>query len=109
MIHWVISEINGTSDSSYFITPDKNSVKEIFHSLLILYQTPKVGTIKNKRNGVGFVMEKISGSMSEKVQPIEFTKLRRKDTDESIHDPILPTYLKILKGLGVNEERLLKT
>ena len=56
---------------------------------------------------VGFVIEKGSGSVSQKAQPIEFAELKRIDTDYYIHHQILPVSLRILKVLGVDEERLL--
>jgi DNA polymerase I/DNA polymerase-2 len=61
----------------------------------------------NAGSVVGFVIEKGSGSISEKAQPIEFADLKRIDTDYYIHHQILPASLRILKVLGVDEERLL--
>ena len=58
---------------------------------------------------VGFVIEKGSGSISEKAQPIEFADLKRIDTDYYIHHQILPASLRILKVLGVDEQKLLKS
>jgi len=55
---------------------------------------------------VGFVIEKGSGSISEKAQPIEFADLKKIDTDYYIHHQILPASLRILKVLGVDEKRL---
>jgi DNA polymerase I/DNA polymerase-2 len=57
---------------------------------------------------VGFVIEKGSGSISQKAQPIEFADLKRIDIDYYIHHQILPASLRILKVLDVDEERLLK-
>jgi DNA polymerase I/DNA polymerase-2 len=62
----------------------------------------------NAGSVVGFVIEKGSGSISEKAQPIEFADLKRIDTDYYIHRQILPASLRILKVLGVDDERLLK-
>jgi DNA polymerase I/DNA polymerase-2 len=56
---------------------------------------------------VGFVIEKGSGSISEKAQPIEFADLKRVDTDYYIYHQIVPASLRILKVLGVDEEKLL--
>ncbi len=61
----------------------------------------------NAGSVVGFVIEKGSGSISEKAQPIEFADLKRIDIDYYIHHQILPASLRILKVLGVDEERLL--
>jgi DNA polymerase I/DNA polymerase-2 len=60
----------------------------------------------NEGSVVGFVIEKGSGSISEKAQPVEFADLKRIDTDYYIHHQILPASLRILKVLGVDEERL---
>jgi DNA polymerase Pol2 len=60
----------------------------------------------NTGSVVGFVIEKGSGSISEKAQPIEFADLKRIDIDYYIHHQILPASLRILKVLGVDEERL---
>jgi len=57
---------------------------------------------------VGFVIEKGSGSISQKAQPIEFAELKKIDTDYYIHNQVLPVSLRILKVLGVDEKRLLK-
>ncbi len=61
----------------------------------------------NEGSVVGFVIEKGSGSISEKAQPIDFADLKRIDIDYYIHHQILPASLRILKVLGVNEEELL--
>ncbi|HVP80710.1 MAG TPA: DNA-directed DNA polymerase [Thermodesulfobacteriota bacterium] len=61
----------------------------------------------NEGSVVGFVIEKGSGSISEKAQPIEFTELKRIDIDYYIHHQILPASLRILKVLGVDEKELL--
>jgi DNA polymerase Pol2 len=61
----------------------------------------------NAGSVVGFVIERGSGSISEKAQPIEFADLKRIDTDYYIHHQILPASLRILKVLGVDEEKLL--
>ncbi len=61
----------------------------------------------NTGSVVGFVIEKGSGSISEKAQPIEFADLKRIDIDYYIHRQILPASLRILKVLGVDEEKLL--
>lgn len=53
---------------------------------------------------MGFVIEKGSGSISEKAQPIEFGSLERIDTDYYIHHQILPASLRILKVLGVERK-----
>lgn len=55
---------------------------------------------------VEFVIEKGSGSISEKAQPFEFADLKQIDTDYYIHHQILPASLRILKVLGVDEKRL---
>jgi DNA polymerase I/DNA polymerase-2 len=55
---------------------------------------------------VEFVIGKGSGSMSEKAQPVESPDLKRIDTDYTIHHQVLPASLRILKVLGVDEERL---
>ena len=44
--------------------------------------------------------------MSEKAQPVESPDLKRIDTDYTIHHQVLPASLRILKVLGVDEERL---
>jgi DNA polymerase elongation subunit (family B) len=62
----------------------------------------------NPGSVVGFVIEKGSGSNSEKAQPIEFAGLERIDTDYYINHKILPASLRILMVLGVDEERLLR-
>jgi DNA polymerase I/DNA polymerase-2 len=61
----------------------------------------------NTGSVVGFVIEKGSGSISEKAQPIEFADLKRIDIDYYIHHQILPASLRILKVLDVDEEKLL--
>jgi len=61
----------------------------------------------NAGSVVGFVIEKGSGSISEKAQPIEFADLKRIDIDYYIHHQILPASLRILKVLGVDEETVL--
>ncbi len=61
----------------------------------------------NEGSVVGFVIEKGSGSISEKAQPVEFTDLKRIDIDYYIYHQILPASLRILKVLGVDEEKLL--
>jgi DNA polymerase I/DNA polymerase-2 len=61
----------------------------------------------NAGSVVGFVIEKGSASISEKAQPIEFADLKKIDFDYYIHHQILPASLRILKVLGVAEERLL--
>ncbi len=61
----------------------------------------------NAGSVVGFVIEKGTGSISEKAQPIEFADLKRIDTDYYIHHQILPASLRILKVLGVDEEKFL--
>jgi DNA polymerase elongation subunit (family B) len=66
------------------------------------------GIAVNTGSVVGFVIEKGSGSISEKAQPIEFADLKRIDKDYYIHHQILPASLRILKVLGVDEKRLLK-
>ena len=65
------------------------------------------GIPANEGSVVGFVIEKGSGSISEKAQPIEFADLKRIDTDYYIHHQVLPASLRILKVLGVGEEKLL--
>jgi DNA polymerase I/DNA polymerase-2 len=60
----------------------------------------------NAGSVVGFVIEKGSGSISEKAQPIEFADLKKIDFDYYIHHQILPASLRILKVLGVDEEKL---
>jgi DNA polymerase elongation subunit (family B) len=60
----------------------------------------------NAGSVVGFVIEKGSGSITEKAHPIEFADLKRIDTDYNIHHQILPASLRILEVLGVDEERL---
>jgi DNA polymerase Pol2 len=60
----------------------------------------------NAGSVVGFVIEKGSGSISEKAQPIEFAQLKKIDTDYYINHQILPAALRILKVLGIDEERL---
>ena len=61
----------------------------------------------NAGSVVGFVIEKGPGSISEKAQPIEFADLKKIDTDYYVHHQILPASLRILKVLGVGEEKLL--
>jgi DNA polymerase elongation subunit (family B) len=61
----------------------------------------------NAGSVVGFVIEKGSGSISEKAQPIEFADLKRIDKDYYIHHQILPASLRILKVLGVDEGKLM--
>ena len=61
----------------------------------------------NEGSVVGFVIEKGSGSISEKAQPVEFADLKRIDTDYYIHHQILPASLRILRVLGVGEKKLL--
>jgi DNA polymerase elongation subunit (family B) len=61
----------------------------------------------NAGSVVGFVIEKGSGSISQKAQPIEFADLKRIDTDYYIHRQVLPASLRILKVLGVGQEKLL--
>ncbi len=61
----------------------------------------------NAGSVVGFVIEEGSGSISQKAQPIEFADLKRIDTDYYIHRQVLPASLRILKVLGVGEEKLL--
>ena len=61
----------------------------------------------NEGSVVGFVIEKGSGSISEKAQLIEFADLKETDIDYYIHHQILPASLRILKVLGVDEKRLL--
>ena len=65
------------------------------------------GIAVNAGSVVGFVIEKGAGSISEKAQPIEFSQLKKIDTDYYINHQILPASLRILKVLGVDEERLL--
>jgi DNA polymerase elongation subunit (family B) len=60
----------------------------------------------NAGSVVEFVIEKGSGSMSEKAQPVEFAGLKRIDTDYTILHQGLPASLRILKVLGVEKERL---
>jgi len=62
----------------------------------------------NEGSVVGFVIEKGSGSISEKAQPVEFAEIKRIDTDYYVHHQILPASLRILKVMGVGEEELLK-
>ncbi|HSB04601.1 MAG TPA: DNA-directed DNA polymerase [Thermodesulfobacteriota bacterium] len=56
---------------------------------------------------IGFVIEKGQKSISEKAQPVEFAELKKIDTDYYINNQILPVSLRILKVLGVDEQRLL--
>jgi DNA polymerase I/DNA polymerase-2 len=66
------------------------------------------GVQVNVGSVVGFAIEKGSGSVSEKAQPIEFADLKRIDIDYYIHHQILPASLRILKVLGVDEGKLMK-
>jgi DNA polymerase I/DNA polymerase-2 len=56
---------------------------------------------------IGFVIERGSGSISDRAQPLEFADLKNVDTDYYINNQIIPASLRILKVLGITEKDLL--
>ncbi len=56
---------------------------------------------------IGFVIKKGGGSISEKAYPVEFVDPQEIDIDYYIYHQILPASLRILRVLGVDEDKLL--
>ncbi|MFH1229591.1 MAG: DNA polymerase domain-containing protein [Candidatus Aenigmatarchaeota archaeon] len=54
-----------------------------------------------------FVITKGKGSISERAEPIENVDLKDVDADYYIHNQVVPAALRVLKVMGVSEERLL--
>ncbi|MCX7856875.1 MAG: DNA-directed DNA polymerase [Deltaproteobacteria bacterium] len=56
---------------------------------------------------IGFVIEKGTGSISDRAKPLEFAQLENIDTDYYINHQILPASLRILKVFNVDEKDIL--
>jgi DNA polymerase I/DNA polymerase-2 len=55
-----------------------------------------------------FVIQKGTGSISERAEPVEFAKLEKIDLDYYIGHQILPAAMRILQVLGVSENELVR-